>query len=262
MINKEFVINIENLSKSFGNFKALDNLSLNIRKGEIYGLIGPNGSGKTTTINILFGFLKADDGSKIEMLGHSVPSELSNILRSIGYVPQDLSLYMDLSIIQNLQFFGKLYNISTAFLKSSIQEILKLVDLLQFKNRVLNKCSGGMQRRTSLAVALLHKPKLLILDEPTVGIDPELRYTFWDYFKTLSTEQGTTILITTHYLAESVHCDRIGFINKKIIVSGEPHELQKQIQEKNNTKELPSMEDVFIHWNKQISISENIGGIK
>ena len=119
-----------------------------------------------------------------------------------------------------------------------------------------------MQRRTSLAIALLHNPRLLILDEPTVGIDPELRHIFWDYFKTLSREQGTTILITTHYLAESIHCDRVGFINKKIIISGEPHELQNQVQEKINAKELPSMEEVFIYWNNQINISEKKGGFE
>lgn len=261
MIKNDIVISIHNLSKSFGDFKALDGLTININKGEIFGLIGPNGSGKTTTINILLGLLKADEGTQIEIFGESIPSQLSKIYPLIGYMPQDLSLYMDLSIIQNLRFFTNLYNIDSKYKKTYIDEILELVDLSEFRNRALKKCSGGMQRRTSLAIALVHKPKLLILDEPTVGIDPELRYIFWEYFKQISKEQAATILITTHYLAESIKCDIIGFINKKIIKSGKPYELQKQVQEFKNTEELPDMEEVFMYWNGQKSLLKDNGGI-
>ncbi len=260
MIKNDLVVSIHNLSKTFGDFRALEDLEININKGEIFGLIGPNGSGKTTTINILLGLLKADHGAEIKIFGYNIPLEMPKVFPFIGYMPQDISLYMDLSIIQNLRFFANLYDINSKNKMNYINEILELVDLTEFKNRQLNKCSGGMQRRTSLAVALLHKPKLLILDEPTVGVDPDLRYVFWEYFKKISKEKGVSILITTHYLAESVKCDKIGFINKKIIKYGIPLDLQNELKTKNNASKLPDMEEVFMYWNHKHKKVRDLGG--
>lgn len=250
------VIHIENLSKTFGNFKAVDNLSLTMRSGEIFGLIGPNGSGKTTTISILMNILSPDEGSVIRILNKDVSKNMAELYPQIGFMPQELSLYIDLTIVQNLNYFGKLYDIPKSELKIRVEEMLNLVGLKEFRKRLISECSGGMQRRASLAVALLHKPKILIIDEPTVGVDPALRIEFWSYFKKIVKEKGVSILITTHYLAESMNCDRIGLINKKIFKIGTPKELQEQVKKEENLSELPDMEEVFIFYTKKYSILE------
>jgi len=251
------IIEVSNLSKSFGSFKAVENLELKIQKGEIYGLIGPNGSGKTTTISMLLDILNPDPGAKIMIEGKEIPKRINEIYHKIGFMPQELSLYLDLTVEQNLRFFGDLYKIPKSIRYSRIQEILELIDLTEFRKRLISKCSGGMQRRCSLAVALLHKPEILILDEPTVGVDPELRIDFWNYFKKISKEDGVTILITTHYLAESFNCDRIGLMNKKILISGTPIELMEKVKELKSLDRVPDMEEVFIYYTHQEKIEKN-----
>ncbi|MFX0081544.1 MAG: ABC transporter ATP-binding protein [Candidatus Hodarchaeota archaeon] len=255
------MIKVSGLSKSFGSFKAVENLEIDIQKGEIYGLIGPNGSGKTTTILVLLDILNPDPGAQITIAGKKIPKKINDVYHKIGYMPQELSLYLDLTVEQNLKFFGKIYKIPKVIINSRIQEVLDLINLTEYKKRLISKCSGGMQRRCSLAVALLHEPEILILDEPTVGIDPELRIEFWNYFKKISTERGVTILITTHYLAESINCDRIGLMNKKILISGTPLELMEKVKRLKNLERLPDMEEVFIHYTHQEKREENLGGI-
>jgi ABC-2 type transport system ATP-binding protein len=255
------MIKVSGLSKSFGSFKAVDDLDLDIQTGEIYGLIGPNGSGKTTTILVLLDILNPDPGAKITIDSKEIPKRINEVYPKIGYMPQELSLYLDLTVEQNLKFFGKLYKIPKPEIYSRIQEVLELIDLKEYKKRLISKCSGGMQRRCSLAVALLHNPEILILDEPTVGIDPQLRIEFWNYFKQISKEKGVTILITTHYLAESLNCDRIGLMNKKILVSGTPLELMENVRRLKNLDSLPDMEEVFIHYTHQEKGDEKLGGI-
>ncbi|MBN1803393.1 MAG: ABC transporter ATP-binding protein [Candidatus Lokiarchaeota archaeon] len=245
------MIEISHLSKTFGHFKALEDLNLSVGEGEIYGLIGPNGSGKTTTISILLDILSPDPGAIITIAGRKIPEKISEVYQLIGFMPQDLSLYLDLTVEQNLKFFAKLYRIPKSNIAGRIQKILELVDMEEFRKRIVSKCSGGMQRRCSLAVALIHEPSILILDEPTVGVDPELRIEFWDFFKQISREKEVTILITTHYLAESTNCDRIGLMNKKIVVSGTPEELMKNVKSAKNLDEMPDMEDVFIYFTHQ-----------
>lgn len=245
------IINIENVSKTYGKFKAIEDVTLKIQKGEIFGLIGPNGSGKTTIITILMGLLSADKGGHITIMDQSVPKRIYHLSSEIGYMPQDLSIYHDLTIYQNMDFFAKLYRIPKKIRSERIDFLLDLVKLSEFKSRLISKCSGGMRRRCSFAVALINDPKILILDEPTVGIDPELRNTFWDYFQDISKKSGVTILITTHYLAESVRCDRVGLIDKTIIKSGTPLQLQEQLQKENNLEKLPDMEEVFIYYTKK-----------
>lgn len=259
----DYVISVRNLSKTFGKFMAVDNLSLNIKKGAIFGLIGPNGSGKTTTISMLLDELDADPGANITILGYEIPKNIKKIYPDVGYMPQDLALYMDLSVEKNLKFFGDLYRIPKKELKIRIDEMLDLVGLTEFRKRLLSKCSGGMQRRASLAIALIHKPKILILDEPTVGVDPELRIEFWNYFKKISREDGVSILITTHYLAESLNCDSICLMNKSDLVLGTPNELRETVKKEKNLPELPDMEQVFIYFTNKYSIlhqNMKIGG--
>lgn len=255
------MIKISSLSKSFGRFKAVENLDMIIQKGEIFGLVGPNGSGKTTTILVLLDILDPDPGAKITIDGKEIPKRINEVYHKIGFMPQELSLYLDLTIEQNLKFFGNLYKIPKPVIYSHIQEVLELIDLTEYKKRLISKCSGGMQRRCSLAVALLHQPEILILDEPTVGIDPELRIEFWNYFKKISKEKGVTILITTHYLAESINCDQIGLMNKKILISGTPIELMENVRRLKNLERLPDMEEVFIHYTHQEKKEKKLGGI-
>lgn len=245
------LINIENITKSFGDFVVVEDLTLKIKQGEIFGLIGPNGSGKTTAISMLMGLLAADKGGQISILNQSVPERIYDLSPDIGYMPQDLSIYSDLTIYQNLDFFAKLYRMPKKQRLERIKFLLNLVDLSEFKNRLISKCSGGMQRRCSLAVSLINEPKILILDEPTVGIDPELRNTFWDHFRSIANNDNVTILITTHYLAESNRCDRVALINKSIITAGTPLELREQVQKEKNMAKLPDMEEVFIYHTKK-----------
>jgi ABC-2 type transport system ATP-binding protein len=255
------MINISNLSKSFGSFKAVENLNINIQPGEIYGLIGPNGSGKTTTILVLLDILDPDPGAEITIDGKKIPKMINDVYPKIGFMPQELSLYLDLTVEQNLKFFGHLYKIPKRFIDSHIQEVLELIELTDYRKRLVSNCSGGMQRRCSLAVALLHKPEILILDEPTVGVDPELRIEFWNYFKKISKENGVTILITTHYLAESINCDRIGLMNKQILISGTPLELMETVRKLKNLERLPDMEEVFIYYTHQEKKKNELGGV-
>ncbi len=254
--NQEHAVLVKNLTKRFGSFTALDGLSLEIEKGQIYGLIGPNGSGKTTAIQCILGLYRFEPTSQINVLGWKIPEDRSRLYQEIGYMPQQIALYQDLSVEQNLRFFGRLKRIPRKRLFQRIDELLERVDLTEFRTRVISKSSGGMKRRASLAAALLSEPKLLILDEPTVGIDPSLRVEFWEYFRQLTDENEVTVLITTHYLGESVRCDQIGLLQKKLIMQGKPKELQEMTQQALNLQELANMDQVFIHFTQTKPILE------
>lgn len=201
-------IALEGITKVFRNINAVDNLSLRIHAGEIFGLIGPNGSGKTTLIRLLLGLLHPSSGT-VRVLGQRVPDW--RVAPSIGYMTQASALYGELSVRENLAFFGALYGLRGRALDARIQEVVELVDLTERMRSPIQTLSGGMRQRLSLACALVHQPRLLILDEPTVGIDPELRHTFWAYFAQLG-KQGVTLVISTHHLDEAARCDRLGLL--------------------------------------------------
>jgi ABC-2 type transport system ATP-binding protein len=204
------------------SFRALDGLDFSIREGELYGLIGPNGAGKTTAIRILAGLQRATSG-EVTVLGRR-PQDAA-VRPLVGYMPQETALYLDLTVRENLQLFGRLYDIERKALSQRIAELLEFVNLSDWADKVITDLSGGMQHRASLAAALLPKPRLLVLDEPTVGVDPELRATFWERFSTMQ-KDGTTILITTHYMDEALRCERVGLVNHgKLIAEGSPTEL-------------------------------------
>jgi ABC-2 type transport system ATP-binding protein len=222
--------------KEFDGFKALRNLSFSIDEGGLYGLIGPNGAGKSTAIRIMTGLIKATEG-KVDVLGHS-PQD-AEVRPLVGYMPQEMALYQDLTVRENLEFFGKLYSIPKNDLKRRIADLLDFVELSRWGKTIVANLSGGMKHRTSLAVALLSKPKLLVLDEPTVGVDPELRASFWQRFEEMRNE-GTTILLTTHYMDEARRCEKIGLINHgRLIAEGTPKELLILTQTHN-------LEDAFL----------------
>lgn len=231
-----FAVRTDDLVKKFGSFTAVESLNLRIEQGEMYGLIGPNGSGKTTTIKMLCGLLKITSGSAC-LLGKKVPSK--QIMQYIGYMPQDMAIYLDNTVFENLQLFGELYGLNKDQIAKREQELLGFVDLYDWRDELVSKLSGGMRHRASLACTLIHKPKLLFLDEPTVGVDPELRDTFWRSFDSLR-KAGTTIVITTHYMDEANHCTKVGLLRRgKLIAEGSPEVLKTKTRKE-------SLEDVFL----------------
>jgi ABC-2 type transport system ATP-binding protein len=235
------IIQTIQLTKKFGTVTALDRLDLGVSKGEIYGLLGPNGAGKTTVIRILSSLLVPTSGEAY-VLEKKVPDK--SIASSIGYMPQETALDLGLKVHELLQFYGEIFGLSTSAITQKENELLKFVDLETWRNTLIANLSGGMKHRVSLACALIHDPCLLFLDEPTVGVDPELRFAFWDHFHALK-ETGVTILITTHYMDEARRCDRIGFIRRgKIIAEGSPTELLERAQ-------AESLEDAFVEFSKQ-----------
>ncbi len=199
---------VDHVGKSFGNVNALDDVSLTVASGETFGLVGPNGSGKTTLIRLLLGLGRPTRG-EIRVLGHVMPDRA--VAGQIGYMTQANALYAELSVRENLAFFGGLYGLHGRRLAARTATTLALVDLADRANSPASTLSGGMRQRLSLACALIHEPRLLFLDEPTVGIDPELRHTFWDYFANLNAA-GVTIIVSTHYLDEAARCHRLGLL--------------------------------------------------
>lgn len=219
-----FCVSIKDVTKHFGKHVVLRNINLDILEGEIFGLLGPSGAGKTTLVKELSGLDTPTSGENI-VLGQTMPK--LEVINRIGYMAQSDALYEDLSAKENLQFFSSLYGLKGMKLKERIQEVMKLVDLTEHVNKLVSDYSGGMKRRLSLAIALLHEPELLILDEPTVGIDPVLRKKIWDAFYQLN-EQGTTIIVTTHVMDEAEKCDRLGLMRDgSLIAVGTPSELKQ-----------------------------------
>jgi ABC-2 type transport system ATP-binding protein len=238
MLTDNPAVEAKNISKKFGSTIALNGLSLKVEAGQIYGLVGPNGSGKSTIVKILCGLLEPDEGEAF-INGNRIPNR--KISEVIGYMPQELSLYQNLTVHQNLRFFGELYGLSGQEFDSQEKMVLEVVDLLDRKNFVVNKLSSGLKRRASLACTLLHEPKVAFLDEPTVGVDPELRVNFWEHFKRLQSN-GVTLVLTTHYMDEANKCDQVGFMHEgKLIADGAPNGLLAQT----NTE---SLEDAFLKF--------------
>jgi ABC-2 type transport system ATP-binding protein len=226
------------LRKDFDGTVALTGLDLRVERGTLYGMIGPNGSGKTTCIRILTGLLRAS-GGEASVLGVKVPSK--SILSRIGYMPQELAVYSDLSVHENLEFFAGLFSVKGEDFLRREKEVLRLIDLPSRKDDLISTLSGGMKHRVSLACALIHDPELLFLDEPTVGVDPELRVGFWDYFNELK-RQGKTIIMTTHYMDEAVRCDVVGMMRLgEMMAEGSPQELL-------SASSASSLEDAFLSF--------------
>lgn len=202
------LIEVRDVSKSFQKQQVLKNINLSIDENEIFGLIGPSGAGKTTLIRLILGAISADHGS-INVMNYKIPN--LKALDLIGYMPQSDALYNDLSGYDNLMFFGGMYHMNRSKLKSRAEEVLKLVELEQDARKKIVHYSGGMKKRLSLAATLMHSPRILVLDEPTVGIDPILRKKIWDEFYRQK-EQGKTIIVTTHVMDEAIKCDRLGLV--------------------------------------------------
>jgi len=223
------MILVENLSKSFKDFRAVDNVSFQVREGEIFGFLGPNGAGKSTTIKILCTLLKPS-GGRAWLNGYDIIRETQEVRRSIGLVFQDPSLDEKLTARENLLFHAMLYGVPSKERDSRITQVLELVELIDRDKDIVKTFSGGMKRRLEIARGLIHHPKVLFLDEPTVGLDPQTRNHIWDYIRELQKREGITIFLTTHYMDEAEHCDRIAIIDYgQIVALDSPAGLKKMV---------------------------------
>lgn len=207
-MDESTIINVVDLCKSFNDKTVVNKLSLSVKKGEVYGFLGPNGSGKTTTIRMICGLLTPDSGSGT-CLGYDILQDQAKIKKSVGYMTQHFSFYKDLSVTENLNFIANIYGVADS--QNAVAEIMEEHDLVKFKNQLTGELSGGWKQRVALAACLLHKPDLLLLDEPTAGIDPIARRIFWDKIHSLS-EQGITTLMSTHYMDEAERCTRLAYV--------------------------------------------------
>ena len=231
-------ISVQHVNKVYGNKQVLHDISLNVFKAEIFGILGPSGSGKTTLVKMLIGMEQRSSGD-VYILGTLMPK--LNMLQQIGYMAQSDALYTELTAIENLEFFASLYGLRGQHRAQRIQEVMKLVNLKEHLYKQVGQYSGGMKRRLSLAISLLHEPALLILDEPTVGIDPILRQSIWRELRSL-TAKGTTIVLTTHVMDEAEKCDRLGMIRDgELLAVDSPQALIDATQSS-------TLEEAFIHY--------------
>lgn len=221
------MVQVKNIAHSFGKETVLKEVNLSIQEGEIFGLLGPSGAGKTTLVKMIVGILEADQG---EAWVKDVKMPSLQQMKVLGYMAQSDALYNELSARENLDFFGSIYGLKTKKRKQRIEDVMGIVNLHDHLDKPVQQYSGGMKRRLSLAISLLHEPDLLILDEPTVGIDPVLRQSVWNEFKRWQ-GNGTTIIVTTHVMDEAEKCDRLAMLRDGYVIAmGSPKELRKQSQ--------------------------------
>jgi ABC-2 type transport system ATP-binding protein len=217
----------EGLTKRFGDFTAVDGVSLRVETGELYGFLGPNGAGKSTTLRMLCGILEPTEGSG-RVLGLDLQREPERIKAAIGYMSQRFSLYDDLSAEENLIFYATVYGVRVRARRARIERMIQLADLVGQQETLAGRLSGGYRQRLALACALVHEPRLVFLDEPTAGVDPVSRRTFWELIRRLA-DGGVTVLVTTHYMDEAEHCDRLGFIYRgHLIAQGPPARIKAE----------------------------------
>jgi ABC-2 type transport system ATP-binding protein len=241
----EPIVVIDRLVKQFGKLRAVDNLSMSIHAGETYGLIGPNGSGKTTLIRMLVGLVRPTSGT-LHIQGERMPSR--RVATTLGYMTQLSALYNDLTARENMRFFCDIYGLRGKEQQQRIDEMLERVDLADRAASVVGTFSGGMKQRLSLACALVHGPRLALLDEPTVGVDPELRRSFWSYFAQLNRE-GVTIIVSTHHLDEAARCTRLGLMRSgRLLAEDSPQELLRRSGKDN-------MEDAFLFYGQRNEVA-------
>jgi ABC-2 type transport system ATP-binding protein len=243
-------IRVQNLTFNYGHLRVIDNISLEISRGVSFGLLGSNGAGKTTLIRLMVGLLKPFSGNILRLGKSPSPSNAGNI----GYMPQLPSLYTELNVRQNIDFFARIYGLKHRQKRfQRVDEVIKLVGLEQKRSISITQLSGGMKQRVSLACAIVHQPSMLFLDEPTVGLDPELRVNFWEYFENL-TQGGTTLVISSHTMDDAAHCQKLAFMREgKIIALGSPSELRAA-----TGKPSANLEDAFLHFIRRGEVKANV----
>jgi ABC-2 type transport system ATP-binding protein len=221
-----FSVEVANLVKRFGSFVAVDRINLEVRKGEVFGFIGPNGAGKSTTIRMLCGLLKPTSGRAM-VAGFNVSKNPEAVRQNIGYMSQKFSLYNDLTVIENIRLFAGLYSVPQQFLQARIEWALTMANLKGQENLITGTLPGGWKQRLALGCAVLHKPPVIFLDEPTSGVDPITRRQFWDLIHQMA-EEGVTVFVTTHYMEEAEYCNRLALIFRgRIVALGTPSELKR-----------------------------------
>jgi ABC-2 type transport system ATP-binding protein len=240
-----YAVEVNDVHKRFGGVHALQGLSLQVRRGEIYGLLGPNGAGKSTLIRVMVGLHTPDSGS-VTVLDRAMPDK--NILARVGYMTQASALYTDLTVWQNVAFFAGLMGCRD---RAAIAEAIEFVDLTPRKDSRIGTLSGGMRQRVSLASVLAHHPDLILLDEPTVGVDPQLRFQFWDHFRAM-TQRGITLIVSSHVMDEAERCDRLGFIRSgQLIAEGTAASLRQQAGTDN-------IEQAFLTFAEQKGVDNHV----
>jgi ABC-2 type transport system ATP-binding protein len=223
------LIHAQGLRRYFGDTCAVDNLNLDIRTGEIYALMGPDGAGKTTTMRLLSGILRPDAG-QIDLAGVSLQEHPEAARTKIGYLSQSFSLYEDLSVLENIRFFAEVHGVRRADWRDRAGDVLRFVDMEAFSGRLAGALSGGMKQKLALAIALVHQPPILLLDEPTSGVDPITRQAFWRLITRLLSE-GVAVLLTTPYMDEAARCSRVGFLhNGRLVIEGAPQDLAASLE--------------------------------
>ena len=230
-------IEIRNLTKRFGNFTAVDNISFNVRNGEIFGFLGANGAGKTTAMRILCGLSRPSEGEGT-VAGYDIRNEQEKIKRNIGYMSQKFSLYPDLTVGENIRLFGGIYGLNDRQIRKKTEEMLSMLDLRQERDKYAGSLPLGWKQKLSFCIALIHDPRIIFLDEPTGGVDPETRRRFWELIYDTA-EKGTTIFVTTHYMDEAEYCDRVSvMVDGKIAALDSPKNLKTRFSARN-------MDEVF-----------------
>ena len=247
---KDAAIAVNNISFNYGKLKVIDGMTMQIEPGTSYGLLGPNGAGKTTLIRLMVGLLKPVEGSVL-CLGKTPTRSLA---KNIGYMPQLPALYSELSVAQNIDFFARIYGMKNfKARRQRVDDTIKVVDLWEKRSTQIINLSGGMKQRVSLACAIVHQPPLIFLDEPTVGLDPELRVHFWEYFTDL-TKAGHTLIISSHTFDDAAHCQKLAFLRLgKVVAQGTPQELCDATGKKNAT-----LEDAFLYFIRQAEVKNNV----
>jgi ABC-2 type transport system ATP-binding protein len=221
-------VSLNNVVKRFGDFEAVDHISLQVTEGEIFGFLGPNGAGKSTTIRMLCGLLKPTSGEG-SVDGLDIVHQSEEIKAKIGYMSQKFSLYEDLRVEENMRFYGGIYGLDSKTCRKRTEAVLSLTGLTERRDSLTRELPGGLKQRLALGCALLHEPPIIFLDEPTSGVDPETRRRFWDLIYVLA-DDGVTVFVTTHYMEEAEYCNRIGLIDRgRLIASGSPSELKRRL---------------------------------
>jgi len=255
----DYAIEVKELTKSFGKFTAVDHVSFNVKRGEIFGFLGANGAGKSTTIRMLCGLLQSSSGTAA-VSGYDINKQTDQVKLNIGYMSQRFSLYDDLTVEQNIRFYGGVYGLKNSRLNERMEWVLTMADLKGRKNSLTKTLSGGWKQRLALGCAILHEPSIVFLDEPTGGVDPISRRNFWDLINQLSSA-GITVLVTTHFLDEAEYCNSIILINAgRLIASGTPSQLKREhiknpILEVTTSNVVESLETIRIQpWALETSL--------
>ncbi|MBK6860552.1 MAG: ABC transporter ATP-binding protein [Saprospiraceae bacterium] len=235
---ENYLIEVTNLTKRFAAFTAVDNISFNVKQGEIFGFLGANGAGKTTAIKMLSGLLNPSSG-EAKVIGFDVKTQAEQIKKNIGYMSQRFSLYEDLTVFENMRFYGGIYGLRSKEINSKADDILNILNLINERNVLVKSLPLGWKQKLAFSISILHNPPLVFLDEPTGGVDPITRREFWELIMEAS-HRGTTIFVTTHYMDEAEYCNRVSImVDGKIEALGAPLELRQQIG-------APNMEAVFL----------------